>query len=586
MLGTIAKYFRFGGSHAGKLRRGMVWSVLNSFFEAWQVMALAVVLGALAGPEGVTVRTMWLSLAVMLGSMLGVFVTAHLKSKNFCDGNYSMTAEKRAQIGDRMRYLPMGYFNATNLGEITSTMTNTLDQVQDAGGQVYTNVVSGFVFSAIIAAMLAVMDWRCGLVVAATIALVVLLNGAMQRSARRLSGERVEAQRAIVGAVLEYLQGMPVVRSFSLVGTAERKLSGAIDDCERLNVAFEFKFIRFGVLQSVITKASGVVLCLLAVAWWIDGTMAASTCLTMIVASFMVFAKIEMSGTFASMLRQLDVCMDKVNAMTETPAMDEGAGFAGAGLDARDLAIEVRDVRFGYGERTVVDGVSLSVPYGTSLAIVGPSGSGKTTLSQLIARFWDVDAGSVSVGGVDARDWKVDALLQNFSMVFQGVYLFDDTIENNIKFGRPEATHAEVVEAARRACCSEFIEALPQGYGTRIGEGGAMLSGGERQRLSIARAILKDAPIVILDEATANVDPENEQDLQDAVAELCREKTVIMIAHRLKTVQDADQIAVMDAGRIVQRGTHDELLAQPGIYRDFVSMRERAIGWKLGWRAG
>lgn len=584
MFETIAKYFRFGGSHAAKLKRGMAWSVLNSFFEAWQMMALAVVLGALASPEGVTERTMWASLAIMLGSMLGVFVTAHLKSRNFCDGNYSMTGEKRTQIGDRMRYLPMGYFNETSLGEITSTMTNTLDQVQDAGGQVYMNVISGFVFSAIIAVMLAAMDWRCGAVVAATIVAVVLLNGVMQRSARKLSGERVEAQRAIVGAVLEYLQGMPVVRSFSLVGTAERKLSGAIDECERTNVAFEFKFIRFGVLQSIITKASSVALCLLAVACWIDGTLATSTCLTMIVASFMVYSKIEMSGTFASMLRQLDVCMDKVNAMIETPAMDEGRGFAGEGLAARGLDIEARDVRFGYGERTVVDGVSLSIPYGTSLAIVGPSGSGKTTLSQLIARFWDVDEGSVTVGGTDVRDWKVDALLQNFSMVFQGVYLFDDTVENNIKFGRPDATHAEVVDAARRACCTEFIEALPDGYETRIGEGGAVLSGGERQRLSIARAILKDAPIVILDEATANVDPENERDLQDAVAELCRKKTVIMIAHRLKTVRDADQIAVMDAGRIVQRGTHDELLAQLGIYRDFIQMREQVIGWKLGRR--
>ena len=198
------------------------------------------------------------------------------------------------------------------------------------------------------------------------------------------------------------------------------------------------------------------------------------------------------------------------------------------------------------------------------------------------ARFWDVDAGRITLGGVDVRDWKVDELLGNFSMVFQGVYLFEDTIENNIKFGRPDATHEEVVEAARRACCHEFVEGLPEGYATRLGEGGATLSGGERQRLSIARAILKDAPIVILDEATANVDPENERDLQRAIAELTRSKTVIMIAHRLKTVRDADQIVVLDGGRIVQRGTHDELMAEGGIYEDFVRMREKALGWKVG----
>lgn len=585
MLETIGKYFRFGGTRAAKLKRGMAWSVLNSFFEAWQMMAFAVVLAALASPSGITDATVWTSLAIMLASMAGVFVTAHFKSENFCDGNYSMTGEKRVAIGDRMRYLPMGYFNKTSLGEITSTMTNTLDQVQDAGGLVYTNVISGFVFSAVIALMLAFMDWRCGAVVLLTVVAVVALNGVMQRCARALSAERVGAQRAIVGAVLEYLQGMPVVRSFALVGTAERKLSGAIEECERLNVAFEFTFIRFAILQSVITKASSVGLCLLAVYCWVDGTLATSTCLVMIVASFMVFSKIEMSGLFASMLRQLDVCMDKVNAMIETPVMDEGQGYTGTDLADDKLSISLNEVSFGYDKRRVIDKVSVEIPYGTSLAIVGPSGSGKTTLSQLIARFWDVDEGTVTVGGVDVRQWKVDALLQKFSMVFQGVYLFDDTIENNVKFGRPEATHQEVVEACRRACCAEFIEALPEGYDTRIGEGGASLSGGERQRISIARAILKNAPIVILDEATANVDPENERDLQDAVAELCREKTVIMIAHRLKTVRDAGQIIVMDQGRIVQRGTHDELVAQPGIYRDFVGMRQRAIGWKLGGNA-
>ena len=229
----------------------------------------------------------------------------------------------------------------------------------------------------------------------------------------------------------------------------------------------------------------------------------------------------------------------------------------------------------------MVNPVSLSIPQGSSCALVGPSGSGKTTLAHLMARFWDVDAGRVTVGAHDVRDWKVDALLSNFSMVFQGVYLFDDTIENNIKFGRPQATHAEVVEAARRACCDEFIDRLEHGYDTRIGEGGASLSGGERQRISIARAILKDAPIVILDEATANVDPENELELQRAIEELRRGKTVIMIAHRLKTVRGADQIVVVDAGRIVQRGTHESLMREEGIYRDFVGMRERTIGWKL-----
>ena len=225
--------------------------------------------------------------------------------------------------------------------------------------------------------------------------------------------------------------------------------------------------------------------------------------------------------------------------------------------------------------------MSFTVPEGTTTAIVGPSGSGKTTLTSLMARFWDVDSGSVKLGGIDVKDYALDSLMSNFSMVFQTVYLFNDSIENNIKFGKPDATHDEVVAAARAARCHDFISALPEGYDTVIGEGGATLSGGERQRLSIARAMLKDAPVVILDEATANVDPENEADLQEAIEALTGGKTIIMIAHRLKTVRRADQILVLEHGRIAQRGTHEKLMQEPGIYADFIRTRQKAVNWKI-----
>ena len=264
--------------------------------------------------------------------------------------------------------------------------------------------------------------------------------------------------------------------------------------------------------------------------------------------------------------------------MIATPAMDEGAGVERAdGLD-----IELRDVSFGYENRTVIDRVSLAIPARTTCAIVGPSGSGKTTLTQLIARFWDVDAGRITLGGVDVRDWKVDELLGNFSMVFQGVYLFEDTIENNIKFGRPDATHEEVVEAARRACCHEFVEGLPEGYATRLGEGGATLSGGERQRLSIARAILKDAPVVLLDEATASLDVENETQVQRALSRLLAGKTVLVIAHRMRTVANADKIVVLKEGRVAEQGAPAELMAREGgLYRRMVELQTEASGWSL-----
>ena len=254
---------------------------------------------------------------------------------------------------------------------------------------------------------------------------------------------------------------------------------------------------------------------------------------------------------------------------------------SGADLKPTRYDIKAEDICFSYDRKPIINDVSLDIPEKSTTAIIGPSGGGKTTLCHLLSRFWDVDGGRVTLGGHDVREYGMDSLMRNFSFVFQNVYLFHDTIANNIRFGQPDASMEKVIEAAKKARCHDFIERLPHGYDTVIGESGASLSGGERQRLSIARALMKDAPIIILDEATANVDPENEKDLMEALGELTHEKTVVMIAHRLKTVRHADQILVLDKGRIVQRGTHDELMAQDGIYRRFIIGRERAVGWKL-----
>ncbi len=266
-----------------------------------------------------------------------------------------------------------------------------------------------------------------------------------------------------------------------------------------------------------------------------------------------------------------------METVTDMPKMDR----SNEELDLNNFDIELKNVSFGYDSRKVIDRVSLIVPRGTTCAIVGPSGSGKTTLCNLIARFWDVQEGQILIDGKDIKKYTADSLMKYISMVFQNVYLFNDSIENNIRFGNPDATHEQVVEAAKRAQCHDFISALPDGYETIVGEGGSTLSGGEKQRISIARAILKDAPIIILDEATSSVDPENEHELLLAIKELTKGKTLISIAHRLTTVQDADQIIVIDKGRVVQKGTHCELMDSEGIYRRFWKQREAAIGWKL-----
>ena len=255
-------------------------------------------------------------------------------------------------------------------------------------------------------------------------------------------------------------------------------------------------------------------------------------------------------------------------------------------IDGEDIKPSNRDIRlehvgFAYENRKIIDDVTLEIKENTTTAIVGPSGGGKTTITSLIARFWDVQEGRVTLGGRNVKDYSFDSLMENFSFVFQRVYLFEDTIANNIRFGKPDATMDEVIEAAKKAACHEFIMGLPDKYETVVGEGGATLSGGEKQRIAIARAIMKDAPIIILDEATANVDPENEKELTQAIENLTKQKTIIMIAHRLKTVRNADQIIVVDKGKIVQKGKHDELMQQEGIYKNFITGRKQAVSWKI-----
>ena len=576
MLSVLKMYFQFGDTYRDKLLKGLLFTLLTCMFEGLQITALWIVFSALTA-NTLSDLTALIALGVMLVSIAGTFVCSHFKSENFCDANFSMAGRKRTEVGDTLRHLPMGYFNENSLGEVTSVMTNQLDVMQNLGGLLYMTIVGGLAFSCIIVVFLLFLDIRLGIICALTLVLFCASMELLQRYVRTTASKLTEANTKLVGAVLEYVRGISVVRAFSLVDDAEGKFSQTVDDCRDQALALEFKALRFSILQMIVSKATSVAMCLIAVGLWLSGSLDTAICLTVVVMSFMMFSRLEAAGRFSAILRNIELAMEQTNALLATPPMDEGAGVEKA--DAFD--IEVSDVTFGYDDRCVLDGVSLSIPAGSSCAIVGPSGSGKTTLVRLIERFWDVDSGTVTLGGRDVRDYKVDSLLQNFSTVFQGVFLFDDTIENNIKFGSPEATHEQVADAARRACCEEFIQALPDGYDTRLGESGSSLSGGERQRLSIARAILKDAPIVVLDEATANVDPENELELQHAISELTKSKTVIMIAHRLKTVRNADQILVLDKGRIVQRGTHESLMAEGGLYADFVNMREKTVGWKI-----
>ena len=554
----------------------MAFELLRSIFEALQFVALLIVLRALVG-QNMTGATAWMALGIMAVSVAGAAFCWYLAHNSEGHANYRMCGEKRIHIGERMKYMPMGYFNAQSLGSLTAAATSTMSDLESMSFAVIARTVVGMIRTTIFSLATMCFDWRIGLVFFVGILLFLWVNSRLLKKSRELSPGRLAAQTKLVDAVLEYIQGMSVVRAFHGDKAAKQTLNNTIKETENQNFKLERKRIPYNVLEQVVLRVTSVLAILLSIWFFLQGNMSLFTCLMMVVSAFLVYSELESAGEMFFMLPMIDASIDRVEEIDRAPRMDEG----GSVQVPKSHDISFDHVDFSYGDRKIIDDVSFTIPEGTTTAIVGPSGSGKTTLTSLMARFWDVNKGSVKLGGIDVKDYSLDSLMSNFSMVFQNVYLFNDSIENNIKFGKPGASHEEVVAAAKAARCHDFIMALPDGYDTVIGEGGATISGGERQRLSIARAMLKDAPIVILDEATANVDPENEAELQAAIEALTGGKTIIMIAHRLKTVRHANQILVVDHGRIVQHGTHDQLIQQKGIYADFILNRKAAIDWKI-----
>ena len=574
MFSVLKKISDFAGTRRGLLKKSMAVAFLGAVFAALQFAALMLTLDILVG--GADLR-IWPVIGVMVVSVVGRAACSYWSTNAETETGYFMVAEKRIHIGDRLRYIPMGYFNDNSLGNITAVVTTTLSDVENNAARCLVSVIGGFLNTLGLCLGLTVADWRLGLLAIAGILAYLGVTELSQRAMLKTGPARQHAQMNLVEAVLEYIQGMSVVKSYGLDKDSGQAVQRTVDESCDKALSLEKSVVPWMGLRQVVVRVFSVAIAVCALALYSGGTLSLARCLLMLVASFMLYAELESAGNMADNLQMLGASMDKANSIDDTPVMD----IDGAELTPADTSVEFQDVSFAYGDRTILDHVSLTVPSGSITAVVGPSGGGKTTLCNLIARFWDVQSGKITVGGHDVREYKLDSLMKNISMVFQSVYLFNDTVENNIKFGRPDATHEQVVAAARAACCHDFIMALPDGYDTVLGEGGGSLSGGEKQRISIARAMLKDAPIVILDEATASVDPENEAELQAAISALTRGKTLIMIAHRLNTVRNADQILVLSGGHIVQRGTHQELMAQGGLYADFVGVRQEALRWKL-----
>lgn len=577
MLKILNKFFHFcGGKNQRKFYLSILLGVFMALFEALKIPAIVLMLDAVIKGR-VTTVVIWQCFGICLVSVIGGFIVKYFNTMLQCEAGYDTTAGKRIEIAEHLRYLPMGYFNNNSMGYITSVTTNTMESLGDVATRVVMLTTQGVLTTLLIAVMLLFYDWRIGLTVLAGLLLFFLVNSRMQKKSETISPRKIAADSSLVEKLLDYIQGILEVRSYHLTSSQSRKLNAAIDENEDCNFALEKTFIPYMCLQNFVTRMTGVAMTLLSIWFYLQGSMDLIVCIAMMICSFIVYSSLESAGNYSALLRTVDVSVDKASEILELPPMD----IEGTDLEPENYDIDVQDIVFSYDKRRIIDGITVHIPERTTTAIVGPSGGGKTTLCHLISRFWDVDAGCVKLGGTDVKEYSMDSLMKNFSFVFQNVYLFQDTVANNIRFGREDAPMEQVIDAAKKACCHDFIMALPDGYDTLIGEGGASLSGGEKQRISIARAMMKDSPVIILDEATANVDPENEKDLVDAIEALTREKTILMIAHRLKTVRSADQILVVDHGRIVQQGCHDSLMKEDGIYRRFVEARKLAAGWKL-----
>lgn len=576
MIEAFRKIWRFAGNERKNINKSVAVGFLNAVLQMFQVAAIYFVVLALTSGEK-DGKTAWIALVCELIAVFGGAISASFSKMLQTHAGYFMAADRRISIANKLKSVPMGFFNANSLGQIAGVCTTVVGSIESMVPMVLVNILGGLITTVVFAALILVFDLRIGLIVLGGILLYLCAVSAMEKKSAKIANDTQKSQTELIEAVLETVQGMSVIKSFNLTGKGDKKLRDALEYNRRVNVDVTKILTPYTAIQEAILQTSGVGMMLAAILLWINGGMSLANALMALVMSFLVFNQIKAFGMGVSMLRMAAAAIDRTVETENMPCMDEN----GKPLSPEKHDIVFDGVSFSYEQKPILRKISVTLPDKTTTAIIGPSGSGKTTFCNLIARFWDADSGSIKIGGYNVKEYTLESLMDQISIVFQNVYLFADTIENNIKFGRPEATHEEVVAAAKAACCDDFIESLPDGYATVIGEGGASLSGGEKQRISIARAMLKNAPIVILDEATANVDPENEDRLQKAIEALTRNKTIIMIAHRLKTVRRADQIIVIDHGRIVQKGRHEELVSVPGIYADFIGGKKETVDWKL-----
>lgn len=577
MLTLIRKLQSVSGTYARFLWRMVLCNVAKALFTGVSLVGIGLLIDCVASSTPPHSDDLVILIAIMVVSVIGKILFSYQASRYKNLAAYGMGAENRLLIGDRLKELNMGYFNSHSLGTIAGGLTTVISNLENTGFYIIEHSISGILQTAMMTICIFIFDWQTGLLTLAGLLISVLVNRVSQKKIDRLTQGLQDCHLRLDSAMLEFVQGMGVVKAFGKGKQAFSKIRKSIAENRKESYAIEKALAPVQSLYIIVLKCFSCLIILLAVYRFCNQSISLATAMILTVLSFSAFSSIELAGMMQNVQGIATKAIDTIETMRNLAPMPQGER-----KDMEKGQIEVENISFSYTKATpVIRNVTVHIPAGKTTAIVGPSGCGKTTLCHLVARFWDVNAGRILIDGTDVREYGYDNLLEQISIIFQDVYLFEDTVRNNICLGRPDATDEQMIEAAKRACCHDFIMQLPQGYDTVLQEGGKSLSGGERQRISVARAMLKDAKIVIMDEATASVDPENEQKLTQALTELVKGKTAIVIAHRLNTIQTADQILVMQQGQVIEQGTHAQLMAMPGLYREFVNTRNNALKWKL-----
>lgn len=580
MRELLKKLYSIAEKESQKLSRMFVFEIVKSIFEGISLGAILFLLlkifEKLFERKEVVMNDVYIVFGIALISVIGKIVFGYLADRNKYIATYNLGAENRLYIGDKLKQVNMGYFNFNRLGDISGGLTSVIGELETVGVNIIEMMFVGIIQTVIMACFMLPFDFITGVIILITLMVGLLVNAVFQNKADQLTKKLQKLKIELNANTLEFVKGIGVIKSFGKNKEMLGDLENSISDNKKGYFNVEKVIVPVNLIFILVFKLGMCAIILSSIIRYSNGELEPYKTVMLIVSSFVVFTGFEMAGSMQNLRGIAVQNLDAITKLRDIKTISEGQKVA---IENSDVSL--KNIDFSYDDKKLFQGVNAFIPSGKTTALIGASGSGKSTICNLIARFWDVDSGEITIDGTNVKDYRYDNLLSNFSFVFQDVYLFDDTVKNNIAFGNPNATYDEIIEVAKHARCHDFIMALPDGYETILQEGGSNLSGGERQRISIARAMLKPSKIVILDEATSSVDPENEQELVAALNDLLKDKTVIVIAHKLETIKSSDQIIVMDKGSIENVGTHDELMKSSSIYKKFIEQREKAIQWKL-----